>query len=410
MARQINKLKALVVRQIKESGWYADGLGLYLQVSPSLSKSWVYRYEVGGKERRHGLGSYPTFSLEDAREAAKVCRRLRKDGHDPIDYRKNERALRALEKAKGMTFSDCVDKYITSHKPSWKSAKHAQQWENTLKTYAKPVIGELPVQNIDVGLVLQVLEPIWQEKTETATRVRQRMESVLDWATARGYRSGENPARWKGHLDKLLPKRSKVQKIKHHEAMPYADVSDYYLRIREKETIAARALAFIVLTATRSSEAREASWSEIDMVEGVWVIPPERMKGGRTHRVPLTPECLSILEKVKPLNRDGMVFPGMKKGQAISSAALHKYFKGQHPNLTVHGFRSSFRDWCAEMTNYPRELAESALAHALRDKTEAAYQRGDLLERRRKLMEAWAVYCTQSKNGEVLPINRLNMQ
>ncbi|MEJ1367979.1 MAG: site-specific integrase, partial [Candidatus Sedimenticola sp. (ex Thyasira tokunagai)] len=253
-----------------------------------------------------------------------------------------------------------------------------------------------------------VLEAIWHEKPETATRVRQRVESVLDWATARGYRKGENPARWKGHLDKLLPKRSKVQKVKHHKAMPYMDVSEYYIDLLTHETMAARALSFIILTGVRSSEAREAAWCEIDLEAGVWVIPAERMKSGRSHRVPLTDEAVSILEKVQPFSQDGLVFPGMKRNHSISAAALRKHFKDQHPTLTIHGFRSSFRDWCAEMTNYPRELAESALAHTVRDKTEAAYQRGDMFERRRKLMESWAMHCMTPSKGELVGINHLS--
>ncbi|MET0015016.1 MAG: integrase arm-type DNA-binding domain-containing protein [Sedimenticola sp.] len=406
MARQINKLKALTVKQTKQPGWYPDGMGLYLQVSPTLSKSWVYRYEMNGKERRHGLGSYPTHSLEDAREAAKACRRLRKNGIDPIEYSQELKTQRALEKAKGVTFSDCAEKYIETHKSSWKNAKHAQQWENTLDTYAKPVIGDLSVQDVDVGLILQILEPIWNKKTETATRVRQRIESILDWATARGYRDGENPARWRGHLDKLLPRRSKVQKVIHHPAMPYSKVPQYYQGLRKQETIAARALAFIILTAARSGEARGSSWDEIDLDAGVWTLPPERMKAGRQHRVPLTKEAIHILEQVKPYSQDSFVFPGMKKGKGISEAALRKHLKDTHPDLTIHGFRSSFRDWCAEQTSYPREVAEAALAHVVRDRTEAAYQRGDMFERRRKLMESWSRHCATAKAGKVVGINK----
>ncbi|MEJ1381615.1 MAG: integrase arm-type DNA-binding domain-containing protein [Candidatus Sedimenticola sp. (ex Thyasira tokunagai)] len=409
MARQIEKLTPVKVRQEKKPGWYADGAGLYLQVSPTLSKSWVYRYQVGGRERRHGLGRYSEkgVTLKEAREAAAVCDRLRKEGIDPIDHKKRQEAINALESVKGMTFKDCADKYIESHRRGWKSPKHAQQWENTLATYAAPIIGALSAKDVDVGLVLKVLEPIWHDKPETATRVRQRVESVLDWATARGYRTGENPARWKGHLDKLLPKRSKVQKVKHHEAMHYLAVPEYYLDLLTHETMAARALSFIILTGVRSSEAREAAWSEIDLEAGVWAIPAERMKSGRFHRVPLTDEAVSLLEKVKPFSLDGLVFPGMKRNHSISAAALRKHFKDQHPALTIHGFRSSFRDWCAEQTNYPRELAEAALAHVIKDQTEAAYQRGDMLERRRKVMEAWSIYCT-TKRGDVLQLRARN--
>jgi len=254
------------------------------------------------------------------------------------------------------------------------------------------------VQDIDVGLVMKVLEPIWFGKTETASRVRQRIENILDWAKARNYRTGENPALWRGHLDKLLPKRSKVQKVQHFNAMPYADLPEYFRSLRKIDTLAAKALAFTILTATRSNEARGAKWNEINLQTGTWIIPDERMKADRPHRVPLTRDCMKILKEVEPFKTGALVFPGLRKGKSISDAALLKLLKQTHPALTVHGFRSSFRDWCAEMTNYPGALAEAALAHTIKDKTEAAYQRGDMFEKRRKLMDAWLDYCT--KGGE----------
>ena len=407
MAQNINRLKALKVKQLKEPGWYPDGRGLYLQVSSTGSKSWVYRYEMNGKERRQGLGSFLDVSLEEARKTAGDCRQLRTNGIDPIDHKRKLETNRRLEAAKGVTFKECATSYIDSHKAGWKNSKHESQWRNTLETYAYPVMGKLSVQDIDVGLIMKVLEPIWFTKTETASRVRQRIENVLDWAKVRNYRTGENPAQWKGHLDKLLPKRTKVQKVKHHNAMPYVDLPEYFRSLRKVDTLASKALAFTILTATRSNEAREAAWSEIDLKAEIWTIPDERMKAGRMHRVPLTKECLAILKEAKKLKVNDYVFPGLRKDKPITDAALLKQLKQTHPTLTVHGFRSSFRDWCAEMANYPRELAEAALAHTLKDQTEAAYQRGDMFAKRRKLMGAWATYCTKGKKtADVVPINK----
>ena len=409
MAKQIEKLNALSVKRLSKAGWYPDGQGLYLQVSATGTKSWVYRFEKDGKERRHGLGSFLTLSLKDARKSAETCRKLRSEGHDPIDYKKKLESDKRLDVAKGITFKECALSYIKSHKAGWKNKKHEQQWNNTLKTYAYPYIGDLSVQTIDVGLVMNVLEPIWFEKTETASRVRSRIEIILDWAKVRKYRTGENPALWRGHLDKLLPKRTKVQKVKHFAAMPYIDLPDYFRSIRKTDTVAAKALAFSILTATRSTETREAKWSEIDIKKGVWIVPEERMKASREHRVPLSDESIKILEEMKPFKTNDLVFAGLldKKGnrKGISDAAVLKLLKTTHPSLTVHGFRSTFRDWCAEMTNYPSELAESTLAHTIKDTTQAAYERGDKFIKRKKLMDAWASYCINgNKNSDVVPI------
>jgi integrase len=405
VAKTINRLTALKVSKIKKPGWYPDGLGLYLQVSKTGSKSWVYRYEISGKEHRHGLGSIHDTSLEEARITAETCRSLRREGINPIEHKKRLEVAKKLQKTKNITFKECALAYIEAHKDSWKNRKHESQWRNTLETYAYPVIGDLPVQDVDVGLILSILEPLWKTKTETATRVRQRIENILDWATVREYRQGENPARWRGHLDKTLPKRSKVQKVQHFKAMKYSDVPAYFQILRETDSQSARALAFIILTATRSSEARGAKWDEIDLKAKVWTLPPERMKAGRQHRIPLSPEALKILKEVKPLAQDGFVFPGMRKGRPISEGTVYKLLKDEHKGATVHGFRSSFRDWCAEMTSYPREVAEAALAHVLTDKTEAAYQRGDIFDKRRRLMNAWAEYCLKSgRRGNVVPL------
>ena len=408
MAKLIKRLSAIKVSKANKRGWYADGEGLYLQVSATGSKSWVYRYKNAGKERWHGLGQYADDnSLEDARSAAGACRKLRREGIDPIEYKRQQVADRMLEDAKTITFKKCAKLYIESHKSGWKNSKHVSQWINTLNTYAYPFIGDIPVQKIDVSLVMKVIEPIWHEKTETASRVRQRIEKVLDWAKVRQYRTGDNPAMWRGHIENLLPKRSKVQKVQHFKALPYKEVPEYFITLRKVKTITAKALAFIILTATRNNEVREAKWSEIDIDAGIWIIPEERMKAEREHRVPLTHECLDILEEAKKFKVNDYIFPGLRKNKPLSNQALLKLLKNDHPTLTVHGFRSSFRDWCAEMTAYPREVAEAALAHSLSNATEAAYQRGDLFVKRSKLMNAWSDYCTTDKQaGDVIPLKK----
>lgn len=399
MPRKVEKLTSLQVKKLDKPGWYADGAGLYLQVSQTGSKSWVYRYQKASRERRHGLGSFPTVSLKLARQKAQECRLMRKDGIDPIEHKKAQGLAEELNKAKAITFKECALAYIDSHKAGWRNRKHEAQWGNTLKTYAYPVIGDLAVQDVDIGHILKILEPIWKEKTETATRVRQRIENILDWAKVRKYRTGENPALWRGHLDKILPKPTKVQKVRHFAAMPYTEVPAYYRKLAKLETVAAKALAFVILTASRNGEARGAKWDEIDLKQATWTIPAERMKAHREHRVPLSKEAVRLLKAVKPLKHDDddHVFPGIRKGNSISEAALMKQLKQNHPTLTIHGFRSSFRDWCAEMTNYPREVAEAALAHTLKDKTEAAYQRGDLLAKRAQLMDAWSRHCKKTR-------------
>jgi len=407
MAKKSEQLTALKVKKLKEAGSYPDGQGLYLQLSQSGNKTWFYRYQKDGKGRKHGLGSYPTVTLDMARKKATACRILRDKGIDPIEYKKQQTLDEELKKLKGVTFEECAINYIDSHKAGWKNRKHEQQWRNTLKTYAYPYIGKLAVKSIDTGLVLKVLEPIWYEKTETATRVRQRIENILDWAKVRKYRTGENPALWRGHLDKTLPKPTKVQKVKHFNAMPYVDVPKYFQKIRKTETLAAKALAFIILTASRNGEARGAMWAEIDLKKGIWELPAERMKADRPHRVPLSKEAIKVLKEAKKFSHDEYVFTGLKKNKPISEAAIRNLIRTDHSEVTIHGFRSSFRDWCAEMTNYPREVAEAALAHTLKDKTEAAYQRGDIFVKRKKLMDAWANYCLKSdKSAKVVPIKK----
>jgi integrase len=333
---------------------------------------------------------------------------MRHDRIDPIEVRREQRDQKRLEAAKSMTFDGCAAAYIDAHKPGWRNAKHVDQWCNTLATYVGPVFGSLPVQAVDVGLVMKVLEPIWTTKPETASRLRGRIEAVLDWATVRGYRKGENPARWRGHLDKLLPARSRVRKVEHHPALGYDELSDFIAVLRDQEGIAARALEFLILTATRTGEVIGTRWDEIDLEEKVWVVPAARMKANREHRVPLSMPAMVILGEMREIRESDFVFPGGKKDKPLSNMAMLAVLKRiDRSDLTAHGFRSSFRDWAAERTNFPREVAEMALAHAIGDKVEAAYRRGDLFQKRHQLMDSWARFCeTTRSQGEIVPISR----
>jgi integrase len=398
---------------------YGDGGGLYLQVTGAGARSWIFRYWVAerdpatgavlrdeqthtarGTSREMGLGSLNVVSLADAREQAIEYRRLRRDGVDPIDARRKAKEQAALDKAKALTFKSAAATYIASHRAGWRNAKHAAQWDATLERYAYPVIGALSVQAIDTSLVMKVLAPIWATKPETAGRVRGRIESVLDWAKVRGFREGDNPARWRGHLSALLPARSKVRKVEHHAALPYAELPSFLVALREQEGIAARALEFTILTAARTGETIGATWDETNMRtanrDELWTIPLERMKAGKEHRVPLTGRALEILREVRPA-RDAdarFIFPGGRRGKPLSNMAMTAVLRRmKRGDLTVHGFRSTFRDWAAERTHFPGEVVEMALAHAVGDKVEAAYRRGDLFEKRRHLMDAWAAYC-----------------
>jgi len=399
----LNKLNPIKIQKIKKAGLYSDGGGLYVQARKSTSndasknktafaKSYIFRYSIDGRERWMGLGSVNDVPLDQAREDAAKYRGLKKRSIDPLQHNQRLASQDAANADEDKTFKDCAISYIEAHKAGWKSRKHESQWRNTLKTYAYPVIGNRSIQTIDVALVLKILEPIWYEKTETASRVRQRIENILDWATARKYRTGENPARWRGHLDKLLPRRSKVQKVKHFNAMPYADLPKYYEKLKTQETMPALALAFTILTATRVSESRNAAWKEINLKTKEWNIPDIRMKADRPHRVPLSKEAVSVLKRAKKLSSDSLVFEGNVLNKPISDSSIRQLLQDDYPELTVHGFRSTFRDWCAEITSYPREVAEAALAHTIKDATERAYQRGDIFKKRLRLMDAWASY------------------
>ncbi|WP_433695309.1 tyrosine-type recombinase/integrase [Paraburkholderia phenoliruptrix] len=394
MPRAINKLSQLTVTKTTKPGLYADGGGLYLQITSAGVKSWLFRYMRGGKARGMGLGPVHTIGLAEARTRALDCRRLLLDGIDPIDSRDAERAAQRVAQANDVTFQHCAEKYIEAHRTGWKNAKHADQWKNTLTTYAYPVFDSLPISAIDTGLVMRVLEPIWTTKTETASRVRGRIESVLDWATVRGYRSGENPARLKGHLDTLLPKRSRVQKVKHHPALPYAALPEFMKKLRTEEGIAARALELLILTATRTNEVIGATWQEFDLDEGIWTIPAERMKMRKEHRVPLSSRATKLFKAQHETKQGDYVFPGARAQKPLSNMAMLQLLERMNrDDITVHGFRSTFRDWAGETTHYPREVCEAALAHGIKDKAEAAYARGDLFTKRAALMQDWDKYC-----------------
>ena len=406
MARTIGKLTALAITQPKRRGYYGDGGGLFLQVSASGSKSWVFRFRDGGRLREMGLGPTHTVSLAEARQKALDCRKARLDGKDPIEDRKTARSAARLEAAKAMTFKDCAERYIAAHKAGWRNLKHAAQWPATLGTYVYPVFGPLPAQAVDVGLVMKALEAIWTEKPETASRVRGRIESVLDYATARGWRTGENPARWRGHLENLLPKKAKVRRVEHHAALPYPEIAAFVSALRQQEGVSARALEFAILTAARTGEVIGARWGEINLAENLWTIPAHRMKAGKEHRVPLSPPALAIVEDLAKVRESDFVFAGGRHARPISNMAMLMTLRRMgRGDLTAHGFRSSFRDWAAERTTFPAEVAEMALAHTVSDKVEAAYRRGDLFQKRRQLAEAWAKFCTTPPTARrVVPI------
>jgi integrase len=406
MGRSIERLKALTVERLaKKPGMYCDGGGLWLCVSSPTASSWVFRYQLHGKAREMGLGSARDISLQEARTAAAAARKVKAMGSDPLQERARIAAERRAEAAKAITFRQSAEQYIEAHRAGWKNAKHAAQWGATLATYAYPTIGTLPVAAVDVSLVHKVLQPIWTTKPETASRLRGRIESILDWATTRGYRTGENPARWRGHLENLFPARSKVRKVEHHAALPYSEISDFMAALAKQPGTGARALRFAILTAARTGEVIGAKWPEIDLRARVWTVPAERMKAGREHRVPLSESAVALLENIGP--GEGFVFPGGSKGKSLSNMAMLATLRRMgRDDLTAHGFRSAFRDWAAEKTSFSSDLAEIALAHGKGKLTEA-YQRGDLLEKRRRLMEAWERYCAGSpQSAEVVPIRR----
>ena len=403
-------------------GFLLDGGGLYLQIAvrrgqssetdtkttvSALTKSWTFRYRdrTTGKLKELGLGSLSDVSLEAARAKATQYRIMLSEGTDPKATRDAKRGAMKAALAKEITFDEAAAACIADKRGGWKNQKHLEQWINTLATYASPVIGSLPVSSIDLPLIRKVLDPIWTSKNETASRVRQRIESVLAWATVSGYRTGDNPARWRGHLDHLLPKPSKVQKEEHHPALPYAEIGEFMAALHGQNGFAALALEFTILTAARTGEIIAARWDELDKDKLTWTIPADRMKAGKEHTIPLSARASEIVKGLWKTRRGDFIFPGAKTDASLSNMAMHANLKRMgRTDITVHGFRSTFRDWAGEQTNFPREIIEHALAHQLKDKAEAAYSRSTMPEKRRKLMEAWASYCsTQESQSLKLP-------
>jgi integrase len=415
MARPMGLLTVKAVeKQAKEKGIACDGGGLYLRSDPPSQCSWLFRYRLNGKARWMGLGPYPTISLAEAREKAAEQRRLKASDKDPIEERQGQRRAARIEVSKRVTFAKCAADYIATHKAGWKNPKHASQWTNTLTAYAYPIIGTLPVREIDNDLMCKVLEPIWTTKTETAKRVRARVEAILDYATVKKYRDGANPARWKGNLEKLLPKPAEIQVVEHHPALPYVELPNFMTALRDQSGTSARAFEFLILTSSRTNEVIGAKWKEVDLDNSLWVVPKERLKTGKKrnadHRVPLSGRAVEILRDIKPENVDGdaYVFPGTKADKPLSNMAFLMLLRRMsRTDLTAHGFRSTFKDWGHERTNFATEVIEMALAHTVGDKVEQAYRRGDLFDKRRQLSELWSEYCagqSQAPTANVVPI------
>lgn len=402
----MSKLNALKIKSLTKVGMHSDGNGLHLKIQLSkktntLNKSWIFRWGAQGKNTM-GLGSLTDVSLADARAKTLECKKLVASGLNPRDERDKVKVEQKAAKAHSITFEKAAKEYIKTHRASWKNEKHAQQWENTLDTYAYPKIGKVPCAEVSKDQVLAILTPIWTEKHETATRLRGRIESVLDWAIAKGYRTAANSAVLKGNLQPLLPTINKRKRVEHHAAMPYDDVPKFFATIKDDPSTSARALVFCILTATRTTETTDAEWNEIDLDKRTWIIPKSRMKRSIEHRVPLSTQLTAILKSMDQKESTYVFHGATRKTKPISNMTMLKYLQRKQgcEKFTVHGFRSSFRDWAAEKGNFPREVCEQALAHSLADQTEAAYQRGDYFEKRKELMQAWADYCYGIKKSE----------
>jgi integrase len=392
MPKRVPEMAAIQVKRITEPGKYNVGgvAGLVLRVSDTGAKSWILRATIGGRRREIGLGGYPDVSLSQARDKAREMRETILQGRDPISERR-ERA-KDLRDSKTISFGYAAERAYEKKIQEFRSDKHAQNWFTSIEIHALPRIGKVPVDQITITDILAVLEPIWTKKTETASRLRQRLEYILNWATVSGYREGDNPARWKGHLDAVLPKPSKVRKVRHHPALPWRELPEFMARLRARNGLAARALEFIILTAARSGEVRLATRDEFDLKDRLWIVPAERMKAGREHRVPLSGDAVALVENAPEFPGCPYVFPA-PRGGPLSDMSISAVCKRMKVDAVPHGFRSTFRDWCAESTNYPREVAEMALAHTISNAVEAAYRRGDLLDKRRRLMDSWAAFC-----------------
>lgn len=413
MVKRAREMSALAVKALTVEGSYAVGgvPGLNLRIQSSGSRSWVMRYMLDGKRCQTGLGSFPEVGLAEAREKARAIRQLSTEGAHPLAHKRQLAAQRAAEKQKQKAFRDVAQAYIDAHGTSWKNPKHRAQWISTLEGYVYPVMGRLPVQDIEQAHVLAVLEPIWRIKNETAVRVRGRIETVLDYASVLGLRVGENPATWKGRLDKLLPQPSKVQRGGHQKALKFQDLPDFMVRLKDVGGTSAQALEFAILCAARSGEVRGARWGEIDMNEKVWTVPGSRMKAGVEHRVPLSSAAMNLLHSLPRLAGCDLLFPG-RQLQPLSDMSLSAVMRRMSVDAVPHGMRSTFRDWAGEVTDFPREVAEAALAHTLQNKTEAAYRRGDALEKRRVMMEAWAKHCMSAVKFKpsAAPVQRESME
>lgn len=408
MPRKAKELSPLAVNRLKDPGLHFVGgvAGLALQVLPTGGRTWILRVMIGGKRRDMGLGGFPDVTLAEAKEAARKARALIREGGDPIEQTKAARNALKAATAKATTFRQAVDAYVGAHEAGWRNAKHRAQWTSSLERHAYPVLGDLSVADIEMAHIMKVLDPIWREKTETASRVRGRIEQVLDWASVRGLRNGQNPARWKGLLDKALPKPGKIAKPVHHRALPYQDVPAFMERLKRHEGMGATALRFAIFTAARSGEVRGARWPEIDLNKAIWIIPAERMKAGREHRVPLSNDAVSLLDALPRVAGSDLVFPAPRGGQ-LSDMTLSAVLRRMEVDAVPHGFRSTFRDWVAEQTNYGGEVAEMALAHIVGNKVEAAYRRGDLFEKRRQLAADWACYCLGKGDARVVALTNM---
>lgn len=397
MPKIADEMTALAVRRLNGPGFHAVGgvQGLHLRISRSGARSWILRATVGSKRRDIGLGSFPTVTLSQARESAREARDAIRRGIDPVEDRRAKRMALAVARARDVSFAEAMDRFLQYKVAEFKNVKHAAQWRSTLERYALPSLGRLRVSEIELVHIVRVLEPIWQEKTETASRLRGRMEAVLNWATVSGFREGENPARWRGNLDSVLPRPSKIAGKVHHRALPIDALPGFFADLRRRDGVGARALEFLILTAARSGEVRGAEWDEIDIDQRLWTIPSSRMKAGREHRVPLSPPAIDIL---RTLPDSGRVVFQAPRGGRLSDMSISAVTRRMGVGVVPHGFRSTFRDWASERTDFPHEMAEMALAHTITNSSEAAYRRGDLLEKRRAMMDAWATYC-ESGNG-----------
>jgi len=401
VARRLGRLKAGEITRLGP-GRHHDGGGLYLVVGQGAARSWVFRFRRDGKLHDYGLGPAHTIGLAAARQKAFDCRVALYAGSNPVEQRQAKRIERVLAAAKAMTFEDAAEQYITAHAAGWRDPKQERQWRQSLADYAFPVLGKLPVMAIDTALVMRAVEPIWVTKTETAGRVRSRIENILDWATSRGFRQGDNPARWRGHLENLLPAPRKVHKVEHHAALPYAEIGGLITDLRRQEAVPARALEFLILTAGRTGEVLGAQWDEIDRAERVWTVPAQRMKAGREHLVPLSDAAIAVLDAMAAIRVDEHVFPG--RNGTLGPQAMRRVLEGLRAEISVHGFRSTFSDWAAEATGHSSEVREMALAHTIKNQSEAAYRRGDLFDKRRALMRDWAQRCAGGAVVVPLPV------